>query len=97
MSRDCTDPRVSVSNRLRDPISRLNMLSFANDTDCALGILILINHTISKRSSHFLKCLLLSLGEVEVCNRQEERRACYEDVVIVFVNIGKSTGSSLGD
>lgn len=73
------------------------MLSLANDTDCPLGTLILIHDTVTKCSSYFLQCLLLRFREIEVSNRQEECGACYEDVIIVLVDVGKSTGASLGD
>lgn len=73
------------------------MLSLANDTDCPLGTLVLINNTVTKCSRYFLQCLLLCFGEVEVSNCQEECGAYYEDVVIVLVNGGKGTGAGLGD
>jgi hypothetical protein len=38
-----------------------------------------------------------NLREVEVSDHQEERRACYEDVVVVLVNGGESAGTSLSD
>lgn len=37
------------------------------------------------------------LREVKVSDHQEECRADYKDVVVVLVDIGKSTGSSFGD
>lgn len=34
---------------------------------------------------------------VQVSHDEEEGCACYEDIVIILVNIGKRTGSGLGD
>jgi hypothetical protein len=86
-----------ISNSLRSPVGRFNMVSLANHTNCTLNTVRLVNDRVAECSSHFLKCLLLSLREVEVSNRQEECRAYYEDVVIVLVDVGESTGPSLSD
>ena len=37
------------------------------------------------------------LREVKVGDHQEECRADHKDVVVILVDIGESTGSSLGD
>lgn len=38
-----------------------------------------------------------NIREEEVSDDQEERRACHEDIVVVLADVGKCTGSRLGD
>lgn len=37
------------------------------------------------------------LREVEICDDEEEERACHEDIVVVLVNIGEGAGAGFRD